>query len=82
MSDIESFLPVMLHPFQGNKSFIAPNLGDAIAYSKTWNVCLVTLATRPSFNAIAIRFAPKLVVFSSRGSVSRISAGVYGTCKT
>ena len=37
--NIESFLPFM-HPFQGNKSFIAfSNLGDADALTKTWKVC-------------------------------------------
>ena len=43
MLDIESFLSVMPHSFQGNKSFIAfSNLGDADALTKTWKVCLVT----------------------------------------
>ena len=43
MLDIESFLPLMPHPFQGNKSFIAfSNLGDADALTKTWKVRLLT----------------------------------------
>ena len=48
MQDIESFLSVMPHSFQGNKSFIAfSNLGDADALTKTWKVCpLSPLATR------------------------------------
>ena len=42
MLDIESFLSLMPHPFQGNKSFIAfSNLGDADALTKTWKVRLL-----------------------------------------
>ena len=41
MLDIESLLPLIPTPFQGNKSFIAfSNLGDADALTKTWKVRL------------------------------------------
>jgi hypothetical protein len=40
MLDLQSFLSLMSHPYQGNKSFIAfSNLGDADALTKTWKVC-------------------------------------------
>jgi hypothetical protein len=41
-----------------------------------------SLATHPSLTPSTFRCAPKSPAFSSRGSVSRISAGVYGTSKT
>ncbi|KAH9962509.1 hypothetical protein BGW80DRAFT_1355671 [Lactifluus volemus] len=37
MPDVHSLLPLIPHPFQGNKSFIAfSNLGDADTLTKTW----------------------------------------------
>ncbi|KAI0297069.1 hypothetical protein B0F90DRAFT_1669623 [Multifurca ochricompacta] len=40
MLDLQSFLPLIPHTFQGNKSFIAfSNLGDGDALTKTWKVC-------------------------------------------
>ena len=50
MLDLQSFLSLMSHPYQGNKSFIAfSNLGDADALTKTWKVSLIIsfLSLRP-----------------------------------
>jgi hypothetical protein len=48
MLDIESLLPLMPHPFQGNKSFIAfSNLADADSLTKTWKVRLYVISRHP-----------------------------------
>ena len=48
MLDIDSLFPIMPHPFQGNKSFIAfSNLGDTDSLTKTWKVRLISYYLSP-----------------------------------
>ena len=50
MLNFDPLFPLMPHPFQGNKSFIAfSNLGDTESLTKTWKVRLVIISLSLSF---------------------------------
>jgi hypothetical protein len=52
MPDVHSLFPLMPHPFQGNKSFIAfSNLGDADTLTKTWKVRIDDPLSLPLINS-------------------------------
>ena len=70
MHDIEPFLPMIPHPFQGNKSFIAfSNLGDADALTKTWKVSRCHLSSSPvlPFTPFPVKVCTKVASFLEQG---------------
>jgi hypothetical protein len=68
MLDFDPLLPLMPHPFQGNKSFIAfSNLGDTDSLTKTWKVRRL-FSHPPPYIPPPTRFAQKSLASSNKAS--------------
>jgi GATA-binding protein, other eukaryote len=68
MLHFDPLLPLMPHPFQGNKSFIAfSNLGDTDSLTKTWKVRRPLLPSLSPLHTTTHQVCTKVASFLEQG---------------